>query len=370
MISNTVAKSNSQALRALRAGYSLVEVVVAMSVMAILMVGMTSTLYVHSKNRTQDSTIFAATEQHHAAARQIFEDLTYASAIVEYSSTAIEFEVPDRDSDGYPERIRYEWMGSSGGNANKLRWTYNQGTAVDLLTDATACSFTYSIGTVTNDVLNFSRAALKLSNAVSGATNTYTTVSSTNWVSQFFQPTLPGAVTKWDLGGYRIMMRRRPGATITSGDYICCEVYAHDSNKKPTGTALSQINVQILRLGTDFEWVVIRPKLIKNISSSSGLCLVVKGLGSIGSLVDIAEQQTASSASTTSLTCTTTNSGAAWSTPSNLVNLRYMTYGAYPTYSSSRNFLVSVNIDLTSTINGSATNTFSRARLLNAPEVP
>ncbi len=98
-------------------GYSLMEMVIAMSITTILLAGLSGTFAIVTKSQTQLENRFATTFKHSTVPQQMVENLELASAIVSYSATAIEFEIPDQSGDGWPEKIKYEWTGSNGPNA-------------------------------------------------------------------------------------------------------------------------------------------------------------------------------------------------------------------------------------------------------------
>ncbi len=94
-------------------GFSLVEQVVAMSVVSILIVAMGSAVVVAAKALdVGNSGPNARTTESARLLEQVKADLSLAIAIDQpLESTNIEFTIPDRDNDTLPERIRYEWLG-------------------------------------------------------------------------------------------------------------------------------------------------------------------------------------------------------------------------------------------------------------------
>jgi hypothetical protein len=110
----------------------------ALAIFAVLSVAIGSTLVIASR-AVDDGT---APGSKTAAAREIGDiiigDIGDALEFTKRGDHGIEFAVPDRDSNGLPETICYEWDGNAGGN---LYREYNGG-------GAKCCSpvmFTHSI---------------------------------------------------------------------------------------------------------------------------------------------------------------------------------------------------------------------------------
>ncbi len=176
--------------------------------------------------------------------------------------------------------------------------TYNGQTAIDVATGVTSFNMTYSLGTKTLDVLDNMRALLRYQNANSVTTNQSFTVSSSNSCSQYFLPTLPNGTTSWSLGGLRIFARKNASATVSATDKLRVQIRTANTDRTPTSTVLASAEVNVRRLGTDFEWVVLQPKLIRAVGPTTGLCITVDCVGGTAGLVDVAFQQGSSAVMT------------------------------------------------------------------------
>lgn len=112
------------------AGFTLLELLISLTTASILLVGMSSSLFIAL--RTTDSTTTpspAVLEGLNGLAR-LGLDLTDALTVTEQTATAITFTVPDRDLDASPETIRYAWSGTPG---DALTFQYNGGAAVKVV---------------------------------------------------------------------------------------------------------------------------------------------------------------------------------------------------------------------------------------------
>ncbi|MCH7925855.1 MAG: prepilin-type N-terminal cleavage/methylation domain-containing protein, partial [Planctomycetes bacterium] len=117
--------------RRVRRGFTLVELVAAMTVMTILMMGMGSAMIIASRAIPNDkSPMSIATESRNVLDR-LTEDLLYAISVSEKAATALTFTVADRGHGAAgPETIRYAWSGTPG---DPLTLEYNGASAVNLV---------------------------------------------------------------------------------------------------------------------------------------------------------------------------------------------------------------------------------------------
>lgn len=129
-----------------RPGYSLIEMVVALGSASVLVVGLSSTLYVSARSLDVDRGASLSRASGDTAAAQIMADVRTALEITELQPQAVTVSVPDRDADGQPEIIRYAWSGVSG---DPLLRTLNGGTPVAVQPDVTSLDFVWLARPVT-----------------------------------------------------------------------------------------------------------------------------------------------------------------------------------------------------------------------------
>jgi prepilin-type N-terminal cleavage/methylation domain-containing protein len=114
-----------------RSAYTLIEVVMAMTVAGILVSGMASTLLIARRAADPSSTPAAGTLEGLAALTDITADLQFAEAISEQTARAITVVVADRnDADTNRDTIRFAWSGKSG---EPLTRQFNGGNVADLV---------------------------------------------------------------------------------------------------------------------------------------------------------------------------------------------------------------------------------------------
>jgi hypothetical protein len=109
-----------------------------MSTAALLLAGLTSSLYISTKTLTPDATATSESNRSSLALTRIATDLRLALNFTERTATALTFTVPDRTGDGVVETIRYSWSGTAG---NPLLYQFNAGAAVTMATNVQQLNF-------------------------------------------------------------------------------------------------------------------------------------------------------------------------------------------------------------------------------------
>ena len=141
-----ILRKHPTATRPAPRGFTLLEMVVGTAIMSVLMVAMGSILLIAGRALPQSQSVTGTTASAAAAADQMASELRYALAVNQRSTTMIEFTVADRNNDGLPETIRYEWSGTAG---DPLTRTYNAGTAAQILSVARGNLRSHSGGNLT-----------------------------------------------------------------------------------------------------------------------------------------------------------------------------------------------------------------------------
>src|SRR5262249_55248128 len=127
--------------RSMRGGFTLIEMVLSLAIIAILLLGMQSAILLaaratpDSSNSPLSSAIVAG-----RAVDRLSADLTFANSVTSAGTTSITFTVPDRTGDNSPETITYSWSGVSG---DPLLRKINSGTASTVATNVTEFQLAY-----------------------------------------------------------------------------------------------------------------------------------------------------------------------------------------------------------------------------------
>lgn len=212
------------ARNARRGAYTLVELVVSMSVATILMGGLASTIVLASRAMPGRQTTSRSTIDGYYAAEQIAGELLCAKSFTVRSATAVEFTVGDRgddaDEEDEDETIRYEWSGTPG---DPLTRQYNGGTIVDLADDLNEFTLTYDTRTETTTTTETTTAQSEEIPLASfdnwpGVDPLSFLPSSARWAAEYCQIAPPDGVSTLNIVRVKLMMRAGtsdPSATVS-----------------------------------------------------------------------------------------------------------------------------------------------------------
>jgi hypothetical protein len=126
-----------------RVGFTLAELVVSLATATLLMAGMMSAILIATRSaKTNPGTALVIDGS--LALEDLVAELRDAVYFKQRSATVVSFTVPDRDSDGDVETIRYSWSGTLG---DSLLREYNGGSAVAVVDDVHAFSLAYTVQT-------------------------------------------------------------------------------------------------------------------------------------------------------------------------------------------------------------------------------
>ena len=353
-----------------RSGVSMLELMITLPTATVLIGAMAMCITVMMRAKSQDDFLFRSTYDLSNTATQIASDIESAVSHVSSSTTHIEFVVPDRNGDGLPEQLRYEWGGATGANANKILWKYNQEPLSVLFDEVGA--FELEKGTVSapSSVPNHLRsdvAVLKSINALPSGVFLEQVINSSNAIGQYFIPDVPGSGIKWDLGSIRILVR---AADANLDGILCIRVNASNTTSKlPIAPILAEVKIAERRLGTDYQWLDIPIAPIAWRAQGIPLCITVGYGGGTGDVARVQFVENGIGMPTNANLVTSINGGTTWTASNGARGLRFYAYGLYDGYTGRRNFLSSVDLKL-----GSSRTTTQKietsVRLPASPEIP
>src|ERR1051325_4118910 len=111
-------------------GYTLIEMVLALGILAIILVAAESAVVLSAKAIPDGRGPAAAAISGERAQDLMTSELMTAVGVTEQTANAITFTVPDRNGDSVAETIRYAWTGTAG---DPLTRQYNGGNVVNVL---------------------------------------------------------------------------------------------------------------------------------------------------------------------------------------------------------------------------------------------
>jgi len=320
--------------RARHRGFTLVEMLVSMSVSAVLMTGLASALFIAARAIPDENSIQLLAGSSFQVTEQLATELATAISLTAMEPNVIEFQVPDRTSDinTTPETIRYEWSGTNG---DDLIRTFN-GTDATILSDI----HDFTLGYGTHDESTTSTQTVEVTGAEgivayfdgwSGVTpNTLEkTINNNNWVSEALTVTPPTGTTKIKFTKARVWMRRD---LLTVLGTFTIQLYRSTSvgGYRPGTLLVDAPAISGIGLPLTAYWATatFNETFLTDLSRSDYL-LMVKGTLSDG--VWLSHYQHNSAPSNGMTMYYTSNGGGAWSPTSNLdrQDMRYYLYASY-----------------------------------------
>lgn len=350
--------------RSARAALTLVELLLSMTVMGLLFGGIISAMLIATQAlpdaQGADAEIVAAQR----VLDEIAVDLTDAVEITEKGPDFITFVVPDRDADGQPETIHYGWSGTPG---DPLVRAINKGAAENVL-DAVA-DFALDFETYTRDVAGPPTAQTSGETLLLEWNSTTNigefSISSTQWLGEYFRPLLPPDAQSWSV----TRVQFRAAAKGPADGLTRVQLRLPDASNMPSATVLEEHLMDEAALGAGFAWREILFSTVSGLAPDDGLCLVLEHVSSKHSAK--VEYQTSGAALPNAMFVLTTDGGTSWGGTSSAAMLLRV-YGTIttpgPPSFTTRTFLRTLRMTL-QPAGSDAPTLETRVRLLNEPEV-
>jgi hypothetical protein len=352
-----------------RAGYTLLEMMTTLPAVGLIVSGIATSVIIMFQAKRADDNQFRNTYNAAAIAQQITTDLETATSIISSSASHCDFYVPDRNGDGYPERMRYQWTGTAGSPANTLQQIYQNNSAQNLLSNVTTFNLTYqsaSWNATTSDPTNPMQTIVHRHDACAGGTFNRFQVGNNRWCAQYFLPTLPVGEVNWELGGIRFMAKYTD--TSLDGNITIQIRTATLLTNAPTNTILAEVTIPEKILGPNYRWIDVPITPIKRYVLDPGLCIVVLDKSASQNVADVMYQQNGSNMAAYANWFTSTNSGSSWTSANTTEDMRFYAYGRYGNSSGTRSFMTGVDVSLET--NGTSSQRVEHsARIIAAPEV-
>ena len=368
-------------------GHTLVEMLIAASLLSVVMVGVGSAVLVASHAVPGGSYAPAgggaaapAGESCDAAAL-IASELAYARQVTELSPTAVTFTVPDRDGDGAEETIRYAWDGTPG---SSLRRTFNGTTAV-LAGDVRSFALSYDRETVsTEQTVTATQTSPEM---LLASFNGWATVNANvyelgctqqTWCATYFKASgLPSSAKRLTVTRAKLLTRR----DLLSADTfsVCVQKAVGNGNPKPSNIRIGNVTTvaSLSLLGSGYGWVDVPLSGVTTSNVAQEMCLVVRGdLTSTLTGVYLQYHNKTNAPADGTFFSWTTTAGSGWNPSSSKIHDYDMPFYAYGTYESdetqtvtvTRHYLRGVGVNLSAGPDGSP-RAHTSVRVLNRPEV-
>jgi hypothetical protein len=306
-----------------RPGFTLMEVVVASASALVLAVGMMSCLLIAGRALNEDWVAPAQQLKGGAPLEMVLSDARHAVSFSERTAQAVTFQVPDRTGDTLPETIRYSWSGTAGA---PLLMKYNAGAAATLVPGVNDFGLAYRVRAVTGTgfakgVAYDEPVQLAFHDDAPGGSFSSIGVTASQWAALYFEPSLPGGTTTWDLTKVRFSMRRSPPVA----GYVAVQIRpAATGPLRPSSTVLQEIVIAESALTTAFAWYDFDYNAVKGLPPGQGLFVVLKR-GVSGTTVAVVEYEVSIPDEPGTAVYRTQDTGATWQLLSG--EMRFYVYG-------------------------------------------
>jgi hypothetical protein len=347
--------------------FTLVELVVSIATLSVLMAGLAAAILLSTHALPDAESPLSAVVDGADVAGQLAEELGTAVWIIEHTTTAITFTVPDRDNDGVPERIRYEWLGTPGDPLT--RW-YNDGTAVNVLESVNQFDLSYGMKVTTEEYPGppVESARQQLMGCDTGLLTGLGTVKKNMWWGEYFKPALPAEALSWSVQDAYLRLRQKGG----NQGSVSVALRPPTVQLLPDTTVLEEVIIPESELpleASSFTWVQIPFSSVSNLSPDEGLCLVARSFDNKAA-AEIEYYAAGISLPDAGLLQSMAQE-AGWYIAADQA-LRFKIYGTYmypgPTQTATRSYVASVGISLQAG-DDPASKVFITARTLNLPEL-
>lgn len=252
----------------------LAELIIAITISAILLLGIQSALSVALRGVPDPQSGPGTSLQANRIADQLTTELETAMYVNEHTATSIAFTIPDRNGDGNAERVRYAWTGTPGG---KLTRQYNGGTVEMIAEKVNLFSLTPSAKSVSESypslaVEDAAESLLIDRNSTSGLGNN--DITNSNWLGQHFTMTLPAGTYAWRPTRVQFAAKKNstPGVTLV-------QMRPVSNTLAPTSTVLEQYTLNDTAMTTSYAWQSFNLTSLSAMASGASIALVLQHSG-------------------------------------------------------------------------------------------
>jgi prepilin-type N-terminal cleavage/methylation domain-containing protein len=254
-----------------RAGFTLIEMVVSLSVISIIFLAMGSVMVLASKAHPSSASAAAQTFGAADVLQQMASELEVATSVTGTADKRITFTVPDRDGNGRDETISYGWIGKSG---SPLVRKYNSGTAVNILPAVYEFNLTYDAESVPQPDLLVESDEVRFSSKTSVINQGDFDVKEKEWIGQYFEPDgLPAEAAAWSVTRVLFVAIQKD----TADGVTLVQLREATDHGLPTDTVLGEMPMYESDLHSSFyTWQTFNYSNVRDLKPGVGLCLVLK----------------------------------------------------------------------------------------------
>ncbi len=313
-----------------RAGVSLVELLVAVSLSSVLFVAIGGTVAVAVMSLPHPSDGAVAHLDSAVSLQDLADELRFATSVTESSATLIEFTVPDRDGDGNDEVIRYEWSGTPG---DPLIRQYNGGAAHNHVESVQGFALSYVVD-FAGEVQSAEQLFI-LEDQTGFSAGGFANIGVGDMAAATFMPTLPAGTLRWEITKVELYLCKSGNSNGVNAVELT-EVAADGS---PDETRVIQ-SVQVLESELPDDFYPVAITAAGDLDPTLGKAVVVRPVSGNGTTVKL---NYGTSGSANPNTAAWEHFQGAWSP---LATRRYF-LKVYGTYTAPGNVVSYVDVSLT-----------------------
>lgn len=230
-------------------GFTLVELLLSVTVISIVMVGLSSALLIASR-AVPDRDPFGAEHSASAALLWLCDEIRSATWLIEHEQNSVTFTVPDRSGNGLPERIRYKWSGVAG---DPLVRSVNDEPEAPVLNDVSEFAMRFVVSEISESVPGaVSESAEYVLASALGSDGGYS-ITNNNWLGVHVQPVLSYDTQVWRIT--RFMFRARQSPPPTGRLFV--QLRPATASGTPASTIIEQVGMNESDLSPTMSWQTI-----------------------------------------------------------------------------------------------------------------
>jgi len=250
--------------------FTLIELVVSVSLMSILMIGIASALVIASRTLPSEDDPLANQIDAAQAVDWLAGDLMCTVTVLNAANNAVTFSVADRNGDMIPEKLSYSWSGTAG---DPLVRVVNSGSAEVLVEKVTSFALAYDTQITEHDPSsdpNESNEQLLFAHDAIDNLK-YGDVLNNSWWGQYFAPSLPADAVSWSVSRVRLLLKRHSNEDTTT----MVELRLPNPDWTPSDTVIDRKGIPQLSLPANATWMEVVFSDARNLDPGVGLCLAL-----------------------------------------------------------------------------------------------
>jgi hypothetical protein len=297
---------------------TLVETAVSLAILSIVATAIGSAILIAGKAVPDGSGPAQCAIRAAAAADRIAAEVQYATAVTVHTEKCIEFVLPDRNGDGNPDTVRYEWSGAGG---DPLTCTWNKGAARAVLMDVRQFQLACDLRIVSRQEPsgNESGEALLASNDATTDLSDYA-IKNGQVGGQYFKPDLPADALSWKIT--RVKFKAKSAGA--SKGVTSVRLYEATAGGLPGDSLLGEQVLDESTLPKSYLWQEFTFADAGGLKPDKGACLVLAWVSDAQSCS--VEYRNKNAAAPNTVLLKSTNQGVTWSQQAGQ-SLQFYVYG-------------------------------------------